>query len=239
MNNFFKVFKQDWFDLSTDEKVTYVVISATTDFNTGCSAISREKISEFSGIKCLDNISKHTKTLVNKSFINVTVNYHHRKIRNRYEILDKGRFEMISRDILKAGLSKGELALYVSLILLRYKNSNVVDLTNTYERCRISRNTYYKYLASLRDKGLLQYKDGVVTLLKYIEVVHRIKKDSQEFVDNVASYYAKSSATYQKVMKLQKKGWSGIKEPDSVIKSLECGVPLHSRNKRSYEPKHF
>ena len=103
--NYFRIFTEDWTELSVNARAVYAAISCKSDFNTRKSNVCRETISKFTGIKRLDSISTATNELVEKGWIvKNTLQVEPTKKLVVYQLIDRGRNKIISTSLLDEGL---------------------------------------------------------------------------------------------------------------------------------------
>lgn len=166
MKPYFLIYKSGFNELTIAQKVVYAVLSGSSDYKTFKTSITREGVVEESGeaVKDEDTVTDCARVLAERNIISFkkwsTPDY---KDHITYTIKNSGDFVLIRSEIFKLGLSKGEIALYLSLATKRYKNTNVVSLTNIYQECGMAKATYYKYIEGLKNKGLVyQYKQQII-----------------------------------------------------------------------------
>lgn len=232
--NYFRIFTEDWTELSVNARAVYAAISCKSDFNTRKSNVCRETISKFTGIKRLDSISTATNELVEKGWIvKNTLQVEPTKKLVVYQLIDRGRNKIISTSLLDEGLDTSALALFVSLCTLR-DDEGVVDYDCVYSALGFSKATYYRLMKVLKDKGLVTSDKGEVTIKKYIPTKQvTLNTINQNFIDDVTtnpSNYSKK--TVREVSHLIENNFKNVNNPDAVVDTIRVGVPKHSKEDR-------
>lgn len=123
---------------------------------------------KYTGIKTIDQVTKYTDDLVALGFIEKKLRYEDGKKLAVYTVKCTGKFSLVKRDIINAGLTGKQLGLYVTLAGLRFGSSNRVDLPSMYSQCGIAAHTYYKYLKELVDLDYVDSSEGTIKLKRHL-----------------------------------------------------------------------
>lgn len=159
---------EKWNKLSLIERGVYTVIACCSSFKSKKSYITRETIMKFTGIKTADQVSKYTDNLVVLGFLEKKHRFEDGKKLVIYTVKCSGKFSLVKRDIINAGLTGKQLGLYVTLAGLRFGSSNRVDLPSMYSQCGISAHTYYRFLNELIDLGYVNSAEGSIKLKRFL-----------------------------------------------------------------------
>lgn len=236
---YFKVYSEGWNELSLYARVVYTVIACKSDINDHTSHIIRERIAEFSGIRNLETISKATEELVEKEWLTKKTDIDenlHRHI--TYTLVNRGSNKTVTRDILDAGLSFQELAVFVSICSLR-DDDGVVDYSCPFTALGIKKTTFYRYVNALKEKGLIKSDKGVFTILKYLPPkTYQLSQENKEFVDFVLTSWDTKSATYKKVKYYIDNNFKNVKYPDQLMDEIRIGVPKQSNEDKPFNTQY-
>lgn len=226
MMGFFKISDKAHSVLNTREMGIYAILSCKSESN--ISKIRRCKISEFSNIKTLKNISKYTNALQEQGLIRKNYIIDEGRKYCIYELLNlNANFTMVSNKIVddELNLECGAIGLAIKLSNLRLNGSNWIGLSDKdiYTKVGLSKNSFKKYKDILLDKKVLyKVEDGYILNTYYFPVVISADVSKEETLSKLDdSFKGKKVFIYYKT-----RGYQGLKmEVNKFLDWCLAGCP--------------
>ena len=147
-------------DCSQTEELIYGIISKNSDA-TGKSQITREKLSELSGISDLDAISDYTSKLEKKHLIRKSTSYINGIRRVTYYMNKTSEdFLWVASAVFDNGPEL--IGFLLKFAQLRYKNTNWIGLCNNQiiKEMHVGRNQFYMKIELLIERGFIEKTDN-------------------------------------------------------------------------------
>ena len=212
--SYFKMIKHC--DLTLSEELVYAIISRYS--YRGVSKISRSFISDISGIKKHDTITKHTNRLeelglITKEYVG----------KNKKSVIYKLNFKsepfVIIMDSLMDVINGTELAFAIKLAGLRFGTTPWVKLSNNdiIKKLNIGKSTFYDNINKLIDKKIIiKIKDCYVFNPNYFPVFQKISNDTMDLI-KCALDQDPSSPAYKAISNAMENSFIGISNPHKYV----------------------
>lgn len=238
LKNYFKMVK--FKDLTLAEELVYSVISRYS--YKGESRISRSAISQITGIKKLDTITKHTNKLEKLGLITkLYIGDNKKSVVYKLNYKEEP-FTIIMNDLVEK-LDGLELAFAIRLAGLRYKTTPWIKMKKTeiIKKMKIGSSTFYEYMPRLIDKKVvIELSDCYVLNTNYFPVFQKLDDETFDLIKTALDQYEDSLA-HKAVEKAYNNQFIGISDPKAYVYRCLTGEAFIKDNNKNEDilPKEY
>lgn len=232
--------------LDLKEILILALITSHSDFTTYVSNISRERLSNESGIKKLDTISKYTNSLEKKGKLTKRVYYKNDKKRIEYSVnKPNSRYVTVLGKVFE--LDAKLIGFLIKLADLRWRGTSEIRLTDKliYEGMGISRTTFTALRnAALASGALSTTENGYSLSSDYFPVTTSIPAKVRKYVDEIRQFKAQGGQLTESMVILldwAEKGFVGVNmSPEKTLTLCQSGCLVKGfTSKKEVESESF